>query len=242
MTDDEPMYRHVAEKILRTRPEEPMSLEQSAHVDPIGSQRRAQALVALGFTGPVLAVELGFNGHVPNFWRFFQATVINATRRDRIAAGYTKLQYADPADFGVDNQRAARLRNIAKERAWAPPSCWDSDTIDDPEAIPEWTGACGTPRGRYIHERDKIRPVCKPCARAAREAAGQEPATRVFSPDALAALLANRGWLAPDLSARMGLAGPDSVYRWLSGKALPSQVSWDLMASTLGVTIEDLEA
>ncbi|MFF8831318.1 hypothetical protein [Streptomyces sp. NPDC015131] len=163
---DRPIRRLKAEAIMAVRPEMPVRAAASAHVDITGSQRRAQALMALGFTGPVLSEELGFNGHVANLWRVIREQgVISAVRRDRIRDGYEKLQHADPSDFGASVHAQARIRTVARSRDWAPPSCWDDDTIDDPDAIPEWTGACGSERGYQIHYREHI-PFCEPCREA----------------------------------------------------------------------------
>src|SRR5690606_40281199 len=45
-------------------------------------------------------------------------------------------------------------------------------SIDDPDAFPEWTGACGTVHGRQVHMREKI-PMCDPCRKAHAERAAE---------------------------------------------------------------------
>lgn len=54
--------------------------------------------------------------------------------------------------------RSARVRAIRE--GWAPLGAWDE--IDDPEALPEFTGHCGTNRGWWIHSIEKI-PGCERC-------------------------------------------------------------------------------
>ncbi|MFD8117046.1 helix-turn-helix domain-containing protein [Streptomyces microflavus] len=243
-------YRAVVEKVLRVRPEPPPNVYQAAHVCIVGSQRRVQALFYIGFNGRVLADELGFNGHISNLWRLLEPhrKVLSAVRRESIAQGFEKLQDADPADFGISNNLQSRSVGLAKAKRWAPPHCWDVDTIDDPKAIPEWTGVCGTPQGRYIHERDGVLPVCAPCwtaDKARRDETGQSRYRKPeFSPAKLQALLDSREWSAAEVGRRMGgdiKHTRESVYRWLNGERKPAPRSLDRLASALGVMPEDLE-
>ncbi|MDX3520766.1 helix-turn-helix transcriptional regulator [Streptomyces scabiei] len=56
-----------------------------------------------------------------------------------------------------------RTRQRALREGWAPLSAWDD--IDDPDAVPDWTGCCGTDRGWWMHSLNGI-PVCRRCAAA----------------------------------------------------------------------------
>lgn len=58
-----------------------------------------------------------------------------------------------------------RARARALREGWAPLSAWDDDTINDPHALPEWTGYCGTDLGWWKHTINNI-PVCPPCEAA----------------------------------------------------------------------------
>ena len=78
---------------------------------------------------------------------------------------YEKLQHVDPRDHGVTEGDMRRAKTWASKKGCAPISCWDDDTIDDPEAWPEWTGLCGTLRGRKLHYEYKI-PLCHNCRMA----------------------------------------------------------------------------
>jgi len=91
-------------------------------------------------------------------------------RRARaMRALYDELWQADPADHGASPGGITRARRYAAERRWAPPQAWDDDTIDNPDAFPDWTGQCGTPQGVGAHRRAGI-PACDPCRRARNEA------------------------------------------------------------------------
>jgi len=128
--------------------------------------RRLHALVAAGFSWKYLAERLG--------------TTIDILHRSGTTPGpgkaaaswgagvlrlYDELERVDPLDVGMSVNSVSRVRSIARRNGFPPRSCWDPDTIDDSEAIPEWTGECGTTEGNHIHRRDNI-PMCEPCRRA----------------------------------------------------------------------------
>src|SRR5690606_31398529 len=109
---------------------------------------------------------------------------------------------------------------------------WDPDTIDDPDAYPEWTGACGTHRGRLIHKREGT-PVCGPC-KAAPEAA------RKFSPEKFKAARVRRGLTLLKLAEAVD-CHETTVRYWEDGRSVPRRRGlMDRMLSVLDVTIEDI--
>lgn len=124
----------------------------------VGVRRRLQALAAVGYStltlGEILsrdrkyvcALQVGKNG------REFVLRPIGAP----VYEAYEKYAWADPRELGQTDHATTYVRNSARKNGWAPPHCWDDDTIDDPEAIPEWTGRCGTVRGYRIHYDEKI--------------------------------------------------------------------------------------
>lgn len=59
-----------------------------------------------------------------------------------------------------------RARRRAQREQWAPLGAWDD--IDDPQAIPDWTGYCGTDRGYWTHRRQQL-PMCPRCEQAHNE-------------------------------------------------------------------------
>jgi hypothetical protein len=133
-------------------------------IDGTGTRRRLQALVYAGWTQSELARRMPMNrGH---FGRTIVSDLVEVATVKKTRALYDGLWRTDPTTAGVPAHRAAAARQIAADRGWAPIGAWDDDRIDDPEAWPDWTGWCGTPRGRAIHYRIKV-PVCPPCRNAA---------------------------------------------------------------------------
>lgn len=208
----------------------------------VGIRRRLQALQAAGFT---LAVTSGL---VERDTRQVHATMSGRTNKhfvtspfaQAVITAYDKLQYARPEDWGVAPRASAHALTRSRANSYAPPTCWDQDTIDDPDAVPEWTGACGTPLGYRIHRREGI-PVCPPCQAADgardKDAPGGLPG---FSPGKLRALREDRGLSRRQLSDAVGV-DDSTVYYWETGRSAPSrQNKIDLLLSVLGATIEDL--
>lgn len=136
-----------------------------------GIRRRLQALIYAGYSTKWLAAELG------KAYQQVSAFILRGDLHsdfghvdrafgDRVIETYEKYIEVDPLTLGHGSHGVTYAKTVAKKRDYAPAHCWDSDTIDDPNAIPEWTGACGTTHGYDIHVRESI-PLCDPC-RAAR--------------------------------------------------------------------------
>lgn len=141
--------------------------EEDAYLMPVlGSQRRVQALSAIGYG---VAWQARKHGVTPA--RLYHAVAyqkqIEIRFAARIADLYDKYCDRDPAEEGMPQKLITRSKNIAVKNGYAPPHCWDPDTIDNPNANPEWTGECGTYPGYRIHYRDQI-PYCDPCREAKR--------------------------------------------------------------------------
>jgi plasmid maintenance system antidote protein VapI len=125
-------------------------------VDATGSIRRVRALHAIGHTALVIA----------------DAAQTHRSRILPLLDGYPRLRrslairiesaYSQLAERPGDN---ARARNRSRRERWAPPICWNDDTIDDPNAHPDWTGHCGTDRGWWLHSNEGI-PACVRCETA----------------------------------------------------------------------------
>lgn len=104
-------------------------------VDPTGTRRRLEALIALGWTVQRLADDHGLDRqaldsallHVP-----VQARTARAVRAMFEAVGDT------PPPQGTRWERAAatRSRNLAAARGWVVPAEWDEADLDDPYAAP----------------------------------------------------------------------------------------------------------
>ena len=151
-----------AEKILAVRAV-PENLGSAVGVEGAGTRRRLQVLVAGGWPQAQLAPRLDMGPG--NFGTLIHAEgveVLAATARS-VTALYEQLWRADPVEHGVTLQAASRARNQARANGWAPVGAWDDDTIDDPEAFPDWTGLCGTPQGYDAHYTHHLLPACPPC-------------------------------------------------------------------------------
>ena len=146
----------------------PENLAPHTPIDATSTLRRLQALIAAGWPQVRLAARLGRTG--ANFGALLNRTHVTVATAGAVRVLYAELWNADPATSGITAQAASRARNHAKANAWAPVGAWDDDTIDDPAAMPEWSGACGTPAGFNAHYSHGILPVCSPCGDARRAA------------------------------------------------------------------------
>jgi hypothetical protein len=186
------MQRAKANRILAIQPDS-AAVADGAFVDPTGTRRRIQALVARGFTNHVIAEHLGTHPlYVGDL-----TTNANVTARHAraVTAVYDRLWDADPLQLGVTPRGAARSRNLAERNGWPPPAAWDDDAIDDPAARPhlgddrrrigqtqaeiEWLLAAGETDVDVIAARVGVAPdsVRRSMSRAARKADGMELAS-----------------------------------------------------------------
>lgn len=142
----------------------PTSTERSgALVDATPTRRRLQALVADGYNRYFLAET------IPMAWAQIRRIsnnhtgLVMASTEERVKRAYSKLAGAKPEDMGANYP--LRAVNEGRRKRWPPSHCWDWDTIDNPDAIPEWTGRCGTMAGYRLHVTHGI-PVCPACRAA----------------------------------------------------------------------------
>lgn len=119
----------TATKILSYGP----ATQKHGLVDPTGTRRRLQALVAIGWTQTWIAAELGVvNSTVRYLLRGDAARPVLVATRDAVAALYARAQ-DHPAP---PSRQATRACRIAARHGWAPPTAWDPDELDDPQASP----------------------------------------------------------------------------------------------------------
>lgn len=147
--------RTTAEKILAVKPRQYGNVGNvSAH----GSIRRLRALYAEGHTAQHIA-----DHHDALSERALEYIVEGARQRvsirnhDAIAAVYREL-HGTPGPSLRAKERAAAER-------WPNAGCWDDEDIDNPNALPEWTGHCGTDRGWWMHKQQQL-PMCERCEQA----------------------------------------------------------------------------
>ncbi|MEU3432306.1 hypothetical protein [Streptomyces sp. NPDC006863] len=139
-------------KIMAIRP----AVTGGQYIDSTGTVRRVRALIALGYT----LIDIAESANVA------------VARVQTLAAGYPSLRRT-VAERITNAYRAlsetpgtnTRAKNRARANGWAPPAAWDDDTIDDPQARPDWTGYCGTDRGWWSHRQQNI-PACPACEEA----------------------------------------------------------------------------
>jgi lambda repressor-like predicted transcriptional regulator len=105
-------------------------------VPAVGTQRRLQALVALGWPMAQLAQRVGVEAN--SLRRLISANpkVLAVTART-VAALYEEMWNARPAPVTRPQHVAVtKTVNLAQRRGWAVPAMWDDDAIDDPAARP----------------------------------------------------------------------------------------------------------
>lgn len=105
-----------------------------ARVPALGSSRRVQALIAIGYSASAIATRLGI--HRSNFtYVLYGRRDITVRTRDAIAALYAELEHT-PA-VGTDPGTRCSItvaRNMAARNGWPVPAAWDD--IDDPAETP----------------------------------------------------------------------------------------------------------
>ena len=128
--------RHVAEAVLAIQPRLDL-MAPGRRVPSIGTARRLQALVALGYSISSLGARLGVA-------RANMDTLMDPTREVTVRKALMVRELYDrmwctPNDPTGWREKisASRARNMAAEKHWAPPLAWDDETIDDPDATPQ---------------------------------------------------------------------------------------------------------
>lgn len=202
-------------------------------IDPTGTRRRLSALWADGYPLPWLAGRLPFasRGYLQGLIRGHKGKA--GVRYDNARAVrllYDKLAASAPGADGVDSRSSRYGQVFAAKRGLPGRACWDEDTIDDPEALPEWTGRCGTPYGRMLHRLEGT-PLCSRC----RGAAGRIR----FSGACLRDLRLSRGLSQNALADQVGLT-QGVVHHWESGRYAPRAASLEKLLSALDATIGDV--
>lgn len=128
----------LATKILAISPDS----ATPAQLNPTGTARRIQALVANGWPMRYLARHLDLGGtYVHQFvQRSSKDHLVLATTAEKVADGYERMKDLRPARRGVEPVHVKKARNMAASRGWPPPKYWADrmDAIDDPHFTPEY--------------------------------------------------------------------------------------------------------
>ncbi|MCX4809051.1 hypothetical protein OG601_47045 [Streptomyces sp. NBC_01239] len=148
--------RGTLNQILAVQAEAPVP---GKYVDATGTRRRLQALRAIGHSSKAVAAVAGTTTARLQLISTGAQPTVRQRLAEKVAKAFVALhQTAAPAGAGT-----TIARRYAMKHGWAPPGAWDD--IDDPNAVPDWTGHCGTDRGWWAHSVNNI-PVCPPCQAA----------------------------------------------------------------------------
>jgi hypothetical protein len=235
--------RTTEERVLAIPiPDRPLS--SKANVNPVGTQRRLRALAYAGYGSQFISELLGYSNW--NFvWRItaekpsrvHRCTAVFASTRDAIAQLYEELIDTDPLELGLKPMSIGKTKATARRKGYEPASCWDEGTIDDPNAIPEWTGACGTVHGRAVHQREGI-PICRACADAWNERRA-ELERYTFDGKKFEEIMKRRGLGRTEVATALGI-NTDTVYAYVAGIRRPPPERADQIATFLRVSMEEL--
>jgi hypothetical protein len=125
----------TAAAILAVQPDL-WALPATARVDPTGTRRRLQALVAVGWSqrrlaGLLGATACGFGHMMRDYDR------VTAGRARAVRDLYDRLwNTPPPLATRFDRAAASRARRYAAASGWPRPGAWDDAEIDDPAARP----------------------------------------------------------------------------------------------------------
>jgi hypothetical protein len=136
MRGDHPTMRAAtATRLLAVRPDTKVG---GHYISAVGSRRRLQALVAIGYSFERIEKHLGGYGRSNmRILAYENRPWITSDVALRIKAAFDELSMKLPdAPTRVHQGAITKARNRAKARGWVPPLAWDEDTIDDPNAKP----------------------------------------------------------------------------------------------------------
>jgi hypothetical protein len=104
-------------------------------IDSTGTQRRLQALVALGWNWRLLGKHLETDAWVVQQWAERDHAYVFTKTAERVADLYERLSMQFPPETtGLERGSAKRARGRAQRMGWPPPLAWDA--IDDPTEQP----------------------------------------------------------------------------------------------------------
>jgi len=155
--------RKTYNAIMSIKWEEPIGF--GARVPACGMRRRLQALQVAGFTLAFISEPMGRHSTQVSFMARNDAKYTYYSMHKAVVGVFDKLISVDPLDVGQTPRQVAVAKAAAKRNGYAPWTAWDDDTIDSPDAYPEWTGACGTQTGVNIHRKmGTSERLCRPCS------------------------------------------------------------------------------
>jgi DNA-binding phage protein len=138
--------------------------EDRAIIDATGTRRRMQALASAGWPSKAIHQRIQV-GNMQTFEKLRTRIKVTARLARVVRDFYDDVSAKTAEEHGVEPWVASRTRTYATKNQWAGPEAWDPDTIDDPDAYPDWTGNCGTDTGWWMHTVNGI-PACIRCETA----------------------------------------------------------------------------
>lgn len=213
--------RSTYNKVGRLRYEPPVDHFYGAQMPTFPVERRLRALVRAGFTLDWIVSRCDMSLPVLSRVIHGKQRYVHAFQIERVRELYEKFEVIDPVDCGVTENAKLRAILRAQRYGWPPRTCWDPDTIDDPEAFPEWTGACGTAEGARIHVREQI-PMCPPCSAftASDMQIDRLQLARSFDGERFKALRKSKGYSQKEVELASGLS-VGQIHHWESGRHTP---------------------
>lgn len=150
------VHDRTAKRVLGVCPEVLADGLPCTVVDGVGSARRVQGLVAMGFSYAAIADESGVGVSTLGTCARGRRVTVGVARR--IADAFDRMQVLPPPVGGC----ALRNRRYAVKRGWVPPFAWDEDSIDVPGAVPvlgvvgrdDWFGTLQELRGLGLSDRE----------------------------------------------------------------------------------------
>lgn len=105
------------------------------YVNAIGTNRRLQALSAIGWSANTIAKRFGMSECAVSRW--YRSTLVTPATAAKVARWYDDLCMSVPQPTTVQARYSiSSTKGKARVAGWAPPLAWDDDTIDDPDASP----------------------------------------------------------------------------------------------------------
>lgn len=237
------IYRETVEAALAVRFVAPTTDEVGKWGPGVGTKRRIRGLMADGWSLRVVGELLDLSEQ--RTWQLAIGSNEQTTMRTdlKVAAVFEKLQHVSPSDYGLTDFAITRAKNAAKKRGYVPSGCWDEDTIEDPEAVPEYTGHCGTEAGWLTHHLNEV-PMCTPCTDAVFNGVRMPRVWEVkaryeFDSTAITDAMSERCMSATKLEQLAGVTR-GVVGRWLNGEYSPTWSSGLNICTCLDLSWTDI--
>lgn len=158
----------VANRILAVRVGDYDGPAAGMLVSSLGIQRRLNALRCDGYTVNFLASQLNKSfQHTSQMCNRQQPTAWIGTY-NAVVALYDRLAGKKPSEFDISEVQSKRAFAYGSKAGGFPSIYWNDERLDDPDGFPDITGACGTVRGRHLHNVANEE-ACGACKLAAAE-------------------------------------------------------------------------